>query len=131
VKFLIDARRMRVLDSQLPPDKREQVQERMLGPDVLDVAHFPEIRFESTTVEQAGPDRLLVRGQLALHGLRRSVIVNVHTERGRYVGTSTFKQREFGITPISIGGGTVKVKDELKIEFDIRTSTQAAEVRSK
>jgi hypothetical protein len=42
------------------------------------------------------------------------------------VGTCTLKQRDFGITPISIAGGTVKVKNELKIDFDIRTSSQAA-----
>jgi hypothetical protein len=29
------------------------------------------------------------------------------------------KQRDFGITPVSIGGGTIKVKDEVRIEFDV------------
>jgi hypothetical protein len=120
VKFVIESQRMKVLDPQLAPDKRRQVQERMLGPDVLDVARFPQIKFESTSVEQVGPGRLLVRGQLSLHGLIRPVVVDVRTENGHYVGTSTFKQREFGITPVSVAGGTVKVKDELKIEFDVR-----------
>jgi hypothetical protein len=32
------------------------------------------------------------------------------------------KQSEFGITPISLAGGTVKVKDEMKIDFDIVTT---------
>jgi hypothetical protein len=32
------------------------------------------------------------------------------------------KQTDFGITPISIGGGTVKVKNELRIDFDIVTT---------
>lgn len=131
VKFVIDSRRVRVLDPQLSPDTRKQVQERMLGPDVLDVARFPEIRFESTGVEQTGPDRLLVRGQLSLHGQTHSVVVSVRTENGHYVGTSSFKQRDFGITPVTIAGGTVKVKDEVKIEFDIRTNAQAAGVMSK
>ena len=31
----------------------------------------------------------------------------------------SIKQRDYGITPISIAGGTVKVKDELAIEFEI------------
>jgi len=31
------------------------------------------------------------------------------------------KQRDFAIKPISIVGGTVKVKDDIKIEFDIAT----------
>jgi polyisoprenoid-binding protein YceI len=126
VKFEVESRRMKVLDPQLSADKRQQVQERMLGSDVLDVARFPQIRFESTSVEQAAPGRLLVGGQLFLHGVTRPVIVHVQTENEHYVGTASFKQREFGITPISIAGGTVKVKDELKIEFDIQASTPTA-----
>jgi polyisoprenoid-binding protein YceI len=124
VRFVIESSRMKALDPQLSPDKRQQVQERMLGPDVLDVARFPQIRFESTSVESAGPGRLLVRGQLSLHGRTHPVAVNVSTENGRYLGSATFKQRQFGITPVSVAGGTVKVKDELKIEFDIRTSKE-------
>src|SRR5690349_17523079 len=50
VTFMIEAARLRVLDPQLAADKREQVQRRMLGPDVLDVSDFPEIRFESNRV---------------------------------------------------------------------------------
>jgi hypothetical protein len=45
----------------------------------------------------------------------------VALQDGRYRGTVVLKQRDFGITPISIAGGTVKVKDELKVEFDIVT----------
>jgi hypothetical protein len=32
------------------------------------------------------------------------------------------KQRDFEIQPISIAGGVVKVKDEVKVEFDIVAS---------
>jgi polyisoprenoid-binding protein YceI len=128
VTFAIESQRMKVLDPDLSPDKRRQVQERMLGPEVLDVTHFPQIKFESTTVEQASPRHLLVHGRLSLHGVTRPLIVNVQTENGRYVGEATLKQRDFGITPISIAGGSVKVKDELRIKFDIRTNTQTAVV---
>ena len=124
VSFVVESQRMKVLDPQLSPDKRQQVQERMVGPEVLNVASFPRITFESTRVEQAGADRLVVYGQLSLHGVTRSVVVNVRAENGRYVGSATLKQKEFGITPVSIAGGTVKVKDELTIEFDVRLSTQ-------
>jgi hypothetical protein len=50
----------------------------------------------------------------------KPVEVNVHSDNGAFKGTCTLKQHEFGIEPISIAGGTVKVKDELKIEFDVR-----------
>src|ERR1041385_2049317 len=40
VELVVNARGMRVLDPNLDPKKRAQIQERMLGPDVLDVAHY-------------------------------------------------------------------------------------------
>lgn len=120
VRFVVHAQRMKVLDPQLPADKRQQVQERMLGPDVLDSERFPQITFESTKVEPATQGELLVDGRLSLHGVTHPVSARVRKQDGRYVGTCTLKQRDFGIKPISIAGGTVKVKDELKIEFDIR-----------
>ena len=126
VRFTIDAQRMKVLDPQLSPDKRRQVQERMLGPEVLDATRFPQISFQSTNVEPAGKDQLRVAGRLSLHGVTRPVSASIRKQDGRYVGTCTLSQRDFGITPISIAGGTVKVKDELKIEFDIRAKTTIA-----
>lgn len=48
------------------------------------------------------------------------VIESVRTQT-RYRGSATIKQADFGIKPISIGGGTIKVKDEVKIDFDIVT----------
>ena len=126
INFVIAARQMKVLDPQLSPDKRQQVQERMLGPEVLDSTHFPQIMFESTNVEKDGKGGLRVAGQLSLRGVTRPVTALVRRENGRYLGTCTLKQRDFGIKPISIAGGTVKVKDELKIEFDIRANTRIA-----
>ena len=131
VRLVTESRRMKVLDPHLSADKRQQVQERMLGPDVLDVSRFPRITFESASVEQSGPGRLLVRGRLSLHGVTRPVMVNVQTESGHYTGAFTLSQREFGITPVSVAGGTVKVKDELKIEFDVHGAVTSAEVTSK
>jgi hypothetical protein len=46
----------------------------------------------------------------------------VRKEGGRYVGSAKLKQRDFGMTPVSVAGGTVKVKDEVKIEFEIYLS---------
>lgn len=126
VKFVVDSWRMKVLDPQLEAEKRRKVQERMLGPEVLDSTHFPQITFESTKIERVEQGRLVVAGRLSLHGVTRPISVTVHNENGHYLGTCVLRQRDFGITPISIAGGTVKVKDELNIEFDIRTEAQAA-----
>ena len=123
VKFVVHSRQMKVLDPKLPKDKRAQVQERMLGPEVLDSASFPEITFESTNVERPGEGRFLIHGRLSLHGMTRPISVIARKEDGRFLGTCTLKQRDFGISPVSIAGGTVKVKDELKIDFDVRAAT--------
>lgn len=126
VRFTVDSQRMQVLDPQLAPGKRQQVQERMLGPEVLDATRFPQITFLSTSVEARGSDQFLVRGELSLRGVTHPVEATVvRKENGRYTGLCTLKQQDFGIKPISIAGGTVKVKDELKIDFDIRTKQPA------
>ena len=43
----------------------------------------------------------------------------VALQGGHYRGSADLKQKDFGITPITVGGGAVKVKDELRVEFDI------------
>lgn len=110
---------LRVLDPGLSADKRADVQARMIGSDVLDTQKFASIAFESTMVEAAGTDRWNVTGRLTIHGQTKPITFAVARAGGRYRGSVTIKQRDFGMTPISIAGGTVKVKDELKIEFDI------------
>jgi hypothetical protein len=119
VDVTVRAATLEALDPKLSPDKRAEVQARMLGPEVLDTEKYSEITFTSTAIEPAGPDRWTVTGRLTLHGQTRSVTVPVVRRDGRYRGTAIVKQRDFGIQPISIVGGTVKVKDEVKVEFDI------------
>jgi polyisoprenoid-binding protein YceI len=119
VRVVISAPQMRVVDPGLSPHDREEVQTRMLGPDVLDVAQFPEIRFESTNVHGSQSDRLSIDGHLTLHGQTQPVVVSVVREHDHYRGSTTVKQTAFGIKPVAVAGGTVKVKDEVTIEFDI------------
>jgi len=122
VELVVDASRMRVLDPNLSASNREDVQTRMIGPEVLDVNRFPQIRFHSTDIQRLQDDRWLVRGELALHGQLHQIELKVAHEGGRYSGTTTLRQSVFAITPISIAGGTVKVKDEVTIDFDILTA---------
>ena len=121
VHIAIDVRAMRVLDPSLSLKDRLEVQTRMLGPDVLDGARFPHVRFRSVVVQPGDAGRWSVRGELEVHGQTRPVTVNVVREQGHYKGSASLKQSDFGITPISIAGGTVKVKDDIKIDFDIVT----------
>jgi hypothetical protein len=124
VQIFVEAQRLRVLDPGLSPQDREQVQGRMLGPEVLDANHFPEIRFQSVTVQHVEPDGWLVRGELTLHGQTHVVTLKVAADQGRYRGSASLKQTDFGLSPISIAGGVVKVKDEVKIDFDIAAGSR-------
>lgn len=119
VRLDIDVRAMRVLDPGLSPNDRRDVQTRMLSPEVLDADRFPRIRFRSVAIQGGAADRWSIRGELEVHGQTRPVTVNVVRGQGHYKGSTSLKQTDFGITPISIAGGTVKVKDEIKIDFDI------------
>ena len=119
IELVVRAADLRVQDPDLAADKRNEVQARMLGSEVLDVGHFPEITFASTTIEPAGTDRWTVAGRLTIHGQTRAITLAVALLNGVYRGEVLIKQRDFGIEPIKVAGGTVKVKDEVKIQFQI------------
>jgi polyisoprenoid-binding protein YceI len=119
VEFVVDARTLRVLDSDVSEKDRTEIQSTMLGPKVLDSAEFHEIRFHSTDVSRAGEARWILHGDLTLHGQARPVKVDVEHRDGRYRGSAQLRQKEFGITPVTVAGGSIRVKDEIRVEFEI------------
>ena len=119
VQLRVDSRKMRVLDPEISVDKRAEIQHTLEGNAVLDVEHFPEISYRSTAITKTGDAHWEVRGDLNLRGKNQPVVVVVSLEGRHYRGSAAFTQSAFGIIPIRIAGGTVKVKDEVKIEFDI------------
>lgn len=119
VELRVETSRLRVLDPQLSADKRAEVQQAMEGPKVLDIARFPQILFRSTSIEQISPDSWRVTGQLTLHGQTQTITLTVNEQTGIYRGQTALHQRDFGMKPISLFGGTVKVKDEVRIEFSL------------
>ena len=119
VELIVDTRGMRVMDKGISEKDRADIQQTMLGPKVLDSEKFPTIRFRSTRVELLGEGKWSLLGDLTIHGETRPVKVRVEGANGRYRGTAELKQKDFGITPVTVGGGAVKVKNELRIEFDI------------
>src|SRR5438552_4472991 len=118
IEFKVQSKSLRVEDPGTAADKKAQIQERMLGPDVLDSEHFPVIQFRSTSISGAPAD-LRVAGDLTLRGQTRPIEAKVQIAKGHWRGAASLKQSAFGIKPISIAGGTVRVKDELKLEFEI------------
>ena len=119
VEMRVDSTKLRVWDPEASDSTRATIQATMQGAEVLDVGHFPEIHFQSTGVEPNGADHWIVRGNLDLHGQTHPISFDVAFKDGFYQGTAALKQTGFGITPVKVAGGTVKVKDEVKIAFSI------------
>jgi polyisoprenoid-binding protein YceI len=118
VEVHVDARALRVIDKDESEKDRTEVQKTMLGPEVLDSEHYHEIVFKSTGAEAAEQGRWTLRGTLTLRGQTRPVTVHVTLKNGQYIGETTVKQTDFGITPPGKAG--VRAKDEVRIEFDVR-----------
>lgn len=121
VEVWIDADNLRIEDAGISARKRAKLQETMEGPRVLDIHRYQEIHFRSTTIAKQAANRWIVRGELELHGQSHPVMIRVSEQNGRYLGATTLSQKEFGIEPISLLGGTVKVKEQIRVEFEVVT----------
>ena len=119
VELTVDARKLRVMDKDVSDKDRAEIQQTMLGPKVLDSEKYPEIRFRSTQVDRLGEDKWIVHGDLTVRGQTRPVKVQVEGQNGHYRGAVELKQKDFGITPVTVGGGVVKVKNEFRVEFEV------------
>lgn len=128
VSFVLDAKSLNVIDPGESEKDRGEVQFTMLGEQVLDVARYPRIEFSSTGVKNISDKKtaadLQVQGNLTLHGVTKPIAFPVHLSiRGDGTLSAdaevSLLQSDFGITPIKIAGGTVKVKDKLKLTFHI------------
>ncbi len=113
--FTVQAARLKVM----PEPDVAKVQSTMQT-DVLESERYPDIKFESTLVRSRGENQWVVTGNLTLHGTTNKVTINVSKANGAYAGEARIKQTQFGIKPVSVAGGTVKVKDELQVAFVIR-----------
>jgi polyisoprenoid-binding protein YceI len=115
---------VRVIDPKASAKDRADVQKTMEN-EVLHVAEFAKITFESVGIERGqSPDSFRVRGTLTIRGKTQPAVIPLTFTRlpdGTYraVGEYRFKQTSFGIKPIQLAGGTVKVKDEIGVEFEL------------
>jgi len=120
VELHSSATALRVQDAKVSDKDRAEIQSTMLGSDVLDAENYKEISFRSTGADAAGTGVWKVTGELTLHGTTQPVSMEVREQGGRYTGTCRFKITEFHIKPVKVAGGTIRVKDEVQVEFDIQ-----------
>jgi polyisoprenoid-binding protein YceI len=102
--------------------------ERMTREQVLEVDKFPEIVFESSNITlsrlRAGRYRARVIGTLMLHGVTQSNVwingeLTVTPDGLRAKGEFPIKQKDYQIQLVSVVGGTLKIKNEVKCSFDV------------
>jgi polyisoprenoid-binding protein YceI len=127
VDLTVEAASLRVIDPDESDSDRQQVQSTMAGKSVLDGEKFTAIRFSSTGVREgkktgAGWD-ITLEGSLTLHGVEKPISLPLHLSEKdgelRADGEVSILQTDFGITPIKVGGGAVKVKNKIRIRFDV------------
>jgi len=125
LKLRVRAESLEVADDIPSKDRREM--ERSMYQDVLQSEKYPEIVYESTgaTLNQLSEGRWQANltGSLTLRGVTRGENVAMQVTRMgdmlRAAGEFTLSQSNYGIKPVSVAGGTLKLKDELKFSFDI------------
>jgi polyisoprenoid-binding protein YceI len=114
-----------VIDDMREKDRREI--ERVTREELLDAARYPEVVFQSAiaTARQMAEGRYHARvaGDLSLHGVTRELAIDVMAlvkgDELRAQGGFRLRLTDFNIRPISVAGGLLKLKDEVKLSFDI------------
>jgi polyisoprenoid-binding protein YceI len=123
--FRVDATSLHLVDDVSERD-REEIEWNMHR-DVLETDRYPEILFVTDRVEildrNQSPTLMNLDGNITLHGQTRAQIIQakVSVNHGflRAFGEFAIFQSDFNIRLVSIGGGTLKIKDKLNLTFDI------------
>lgn len=123
----IEAKSLTVLDPGEAEKDRRDVQATMVSAQVLGVESFPRIMFRSTGVhliKKAGAEwEVTLAGKLNLHGVEKPITfpVRIRLDNTRLTvrGEVFIAQTDFGIKPVKVAGGTVRVKDRVKVSFTI------------
>jgi len=125
LRIQVVATSLEVMDDIKSSDRKEM--EATLNQNVLESDRYPIIGFEAaaTSATPLGGGRFGVNmdGNLMLRGVSGTVPVSAQVilmgDMLRASGQFSLLQSSFGIPPVSVAGGALKLKDELKFTFDI------------
>lgn len=99
--------------------------DHLRGPDFFDVKQFPEITFKSRDIEKTGDNMGKITGDLSMHGVTRSVTLDVkfnregeHPSTKKHVAgfsaTASLTRSDFGIVY-----GTPYIGDQVDIRIEV------------
>ena len=129
----VSARSLEVAGDVNEKDRREI--ERIMHEQVLESDSYPVIEFQCSEIKVtssgAGQFRAEISGELSLHGVTRQQMIVARVtssgERLRASGEFSIYQTEYAIQLVTVAGGALKVKDELKASFEILASAVRAQ----
>jgi polyisoprenoid-binding protein YceI len=125
LRLVFQSASMAVADDVSDKDRAEI--NRRVHEEVLESGDFPEIEYVCSKVSSSktgeGQYWVALNGELSLHGVSRtqpvSARVSLNGDTLRAMGEFSLRQSDYEIKPVSAVGGAVRVKDELKLSFDI------------
>jgi polyisoprenoid-binding protein YceI len=131
LRMAMHAAALTVTDDISETDRREI--NRKMREEVLETDSFPDIEYECSRVSGSkiteGQYMVVLNGDLTLHGVTRSqpvsARVGLNGDLLRATGDFPVRLSDYEIRPVSAAGGTIKLKDELKLSFDISARKQA------
>ena len=112
------------------------------SPDFLDAERFPSIAFRSKAIEDKGPGRLRIRGDLTIHGVTREVSLDAQyggrvrdpwgNDRVGYSASASIDRTDFGLgwnQALEAGGILVGTKVEIELEIEaVAAAAKTAQV---
>jgi polyisoprenoid-binding protein YceI len=113
-----------------------QRDEHLRSPDFFDAAQYPELRFESTTIEQLDDEEFRITGRLTIHGVTNEIVLHADAqgtdidpwgnERVGLEVTAQLSRGDYGMSFNQLlGSGNMLVADKVKLELDISAVKQS------
>jgi polyisoprenoid-binding protein YceI len=114
-----------------------QRDDHLRSPDFFDVAQFPELRFESTSIEALDDEEFRITGKLTIHGVTNDVVLHADLEGtdidpwgNERVGlevTGQLSRGDYGMKfNQALGSGNMLVADKVNLALDISAVKQSA-----
>jgi polyisoprenoid-binding protein YceI len=107
------------------------------SPDFFDAASFPKITFASTSIKDAGADKVIVEGNLTVKDVTKSISIEFEftgtatdpygNARFGFEGAAEINRKDFGLTwNAALETGGLLVSEHVKLEFEISAIATAA-----
>lgn len=131
LRINIQADSLEVADDITEKDRREI--HRKMTEESLETDRFPEIVYECSKVSASGSgDRywIALTGDLTLHGVTRALPLSaravINGDTVRATGEFSVRQSDYEMRAVSAAAGAIRIKDDVKVTFDIMARKQAA-----